>query len=244
MDIDDILQEFDAGGAARDASKDIQNLTTAWVAERTAPEIMPFQAALVERLTERIRQQIELVETETGNLDPTSNFRLILIQTELERVKYLVRAYLRIRMHKVPHYHAGDGQLQNYCLLTPRGTEQIDKYSFHILSNASVRSRLAPSEISYLKSHLALLNNHYLSSFLRNFPEQLRRLDDTAGGISMVEEPDMDSAVFCRVVRNVQDAVVRIPGTDTEFELAKDDVYVVRYSAVREFVVSGDVELI
>ncbi|KAI5858500.1 hypothetical protein BZA05DRAFT_345671 [Tricharina praecox] len=220
MDIDDILQEFDAGGAARDASKDIQNLTTAWVAERTAPEIMPFQAALVERLTERIRQQIELVETETGNLDPTSNFRLILIQTELERVKYLVRAYLRIRMHK------------------------IDKYSFHILSNASVRSRLAPSEISYLKSHLALLNNHYLSSFLRNFPEQLRRLDDTAGGISMVEEPDMDSAVFCRVVRNVQDAVVRIPGTDTEFELAKDDVYVVRYSAVREFVVSGDVELI
>jgi len=60
----------------------------------------------------------------------------------------------------------------------------------------------------------------------------------------MVEEPDMDSAVFCRVVREVQNAVVRIPGTDTEFELAKDDVYVVRYSAVREFVVSGDVELI
>jgi len=220
MDIDDILQEFDAGGTVHDASKDIQNLTTAWIAERSAPEIMPFQAALVDRLTERIRQQIELVEMETGNLDPTSNFRLILVQTELERVKYLVRAYLRIRMHK------------------------IDKYSFHILSNASVRSKLAPSEVSYLKSHLALLNNHFLSSFLRNFPEQLRRLDDTAGGISMVEEPDMDSAVFCRVVREVQNAVVRIPGTDTEFELAKGDVYVVRYSAVREFVVSGDVELI
>jgi len=122
--------------------------------------------------------------------------------------------------------------------------DQIDRYSFHILSDASVRSKLAPSEISYLKSHLALLNNHYLSSFLRNFPEQLRRLDDTAGGISMVEEPDMDSAVFCRVVKDVQDAVVRIPGTETEFELAKDDLYVVRYSAVRQFVVSGDVELI
>ena len=122
--------------------------------------------------------------------------------------------------------------------------DQIDRYSFHILSVATVRSKLAPSEISYLKSHLALLNNHYISSFLRNFPEQLRRLDDTAGGISMVEEPDMDSAVFCRVVKDVQDAVVRIPGTETEFELAKDDLYVVRYSAVRQFVVSGDVELI
>ena len=41
------------------------------------------------------------METETGNLDPTSNYRLILIQTELERVKYLIRSYLRIRMHKV-----------------------------------------------------------------------------------------------------------------------------------------------
>jgi len=115
MDIDDILQEFDAGGAAQDASKDIQNLTTAWIAERTAPEIMPFQTALVDRLTERIRQQIELVETETGNLDPTSNFRLILIQTELERVKYLVRAYLRIRMHKVPHTCAAGRSISIAC---------------------------------------------------------------------------------------------------------------------------------
>jgi GINS complex subunit 4 len=101
MDIDDILHEFDAGSAAADSSADIANLTTAWIAERSAPEILPFQKALLERLTDRIRQQIELVELETGNLDPQANFRLILIQTELERVKYLVRAYLRIRMHKV-----------------------------------------------------------------------------------------------------------------------------------------------
>ncbi|KAF8533271.1 hypothetical protein BDD12DRAFT_499993 [Trichophaea hybrida] len=220
MDIDDILQEFDTAAQPHDASRDIKDLTLSWIAERTAPEILPFQTALLDRLTERIRQQIELVETETGNLDPTSNFRLILIQTELERVKYLVRAYLRVRMHK------------------------IDKYAFHVLSTPPVRSRLAPSELAYLKSHLALLNNHYLSSFLRNFPEQLRRLDDKAGGITMVEEPDMDSAVFCRVVKDVKDAIVRIPGTDAEFELRMDDLYVVRYSAVREFVMKGEVELI
>jgi GINS complex subunit 4 len=126
---------------------------------------------------------------------------------------------------------------------------QIDKFSFHVLSTPAVRARLAPSELAYLKSHLALLNNHYLSSFLRNFPEQLRRLDDTAGGISMVEEPDVDSAVFCRVVKRIageegEEGVVRIPGTDTEYRLAMGDVYVVRYSAVREFVVKGEIELI
>ncbi|KAA8914262.1 hypothetical protein FN846DRAFT_896987 [Sphaerosporella brunnea] len=221
MDIDDILQEFDSGSQQASSAGDLSALTTAWIAERSAPEILPFEHAILERLTERIRQQIELVETETGNMDPQANFRLILLQTELERVKYLVRAYLRVRINK------------------------IDKYSFHILSTP-LRSRLAPSELAYLKSHLALLNNHYVSSFLRNFPEQLRRLDDTAGGISMVEEPDLDSAVFCRVVKRISDeeATVRIPGTDTEFRLALGDVYVVRYSAVRQFVEKGEVELI
>jgi GINS complex subunit 4 len=126
------------------------------------------------------------------------------------------------------------------------GRRQIDKYSFHVLSTPEVRMRLDNSELAYLKSHLALLNNHYLASFLRNFPEQLRRLDDTAGGISMVEEPDLDSAVFCRVVKRIgeEESVVRIPGTGTEFRLNVGDVYVVRYSAVKEFVVRGEVELI
>ena len=62
----------------------------------------------------------------------------------------------------------------------------------------------------------------------------------------MIEEPDMDSAVFCRVVRDPVgvDAMVRIPGTGTEFEVTKGDIYIVRYSAVREFIGRGDVELI
>lgn len=60
----------------------------------------------------------------------------------------------------------------------------------------------------------------------------------------MIEEPDMESAVFCRVVKEPIDGTVRIPGTDTEFELRKDDVYVVRYSAIRQWVMTGEVELI
>lgn len=108
------------------------------------------------------------------------------------------------------------------------------------------------------------MNNHYLTSFLRNFPAQLRRLDDTAGGVSMVDEPDLDTAVFCRVVKDVrprdrdqddwdirggsreeeEEEVVVIPGTGARFSLRKGDVYVVRYSAVRKYVLGGQVELI
>ena len=45
--------------------------------------------------------KIELVEEQTGNIDPKTNFRLIIIQTELERFKFLVRSFLRARIAKV-----------------------------------------------------------------------------------------------------------------------------------------------
>lgn len=34
-------------------------------------------------------------------MDPKTNFRLIIIQTELERFKFLVRSFLRARLKKV-----------------------------------------------------------------------------------------------------------------------------------------------
>lgn len=37
----------------------------------------------------------------TGDMDPKTNFALIVIQTELERYKFLVRSYLRARVAKV-----------------------------------------------------------------------------------------------------------------------------------------------
>lgn len=60
---------------------------------------------LFERVNDRIKQQIEHVEDMTGNMDPKTNFALIVIQTELERYKFLVRSYLRARMAKVALIH-------------------------------------------------------------------------------------------------------------------------------------------
>lgn len=56
---------------------------------------------LFERVNQRITRQIETVEDMTGDMDPKTNFALIVIQTELERYKYLVRSFLRSRIAKV-----------------------------------------------------------------------------------------------------------------------------------------------
>lgn len=59
----------------------------------------------------------------------------------------------------------------------------------------------------------------------------------------MIEQPDTDAAVFVRALRNIEEPVV-IEGTDTDFQMRRGDVHVVRWSAVREHVLSGDAELI
>ncbi|KAK7552391.1 hypothetical protein IWX49DRAFT_610072 [Phyllosticta citricarpa] len=232
MEIDDILADVDQTFAAQtraaagglpdfaSAAADLQDLTRRWVAERVAPEVLPWPEALMERVMRRIRGQIELVEEQTGNMDPKANFRLILYQTELERFKFLVRSFLRARMAK------------------------IDKHPHHTLLTPSTLSRLSLPERQYLSQHQALLTSHYASSFLSQFPPQLQRLDDKAGGISMVDAPDADAAVFCRVLRDC--GVVGVGGVDEEREvdLRRGDVLVVRWSVVAERVVRGDVELI
>lgn len=56
---------------------------------------------LFERVNDQIKAQIEKIEDMTGDMDPKTNFALIVIQTELERYKFLVRSYLRARIAKV-----------------------------------------------------------------------------------------------------------------------------------------------
>lgn len=46
-----------------------------------------------------------MVEEQTGNMDPKTNFRVIVLQTELERFKFLVRSFLRTRIAKVSAQH-------------------------------------------------------------------------------------------------------------------------------------------
>ncbi|KAL1597134.1 GINS complex subunit [Paraconiothyrium brasiliense] len=221
MDIDDLLAEV-AVDTTPQETRDLQALTRSWVAERVAPEILPWPAELMERVLERIRRQIELVEDQTGSMDPKTNFQLIVVQTELERFKFLVRSFLRARLKK------------------------IDAHPLHILALHTdadeLRPLLSPAEHQYLTSHQTLLSVHYASSFLSQFPSSLQRMDDTTGGISMVDKPDEDAAVFVRVLRDVGE--VAVEGTDKRFEMKRGDVWVVRWSAVRGWVGSGDLELI
>ncbi|KAK4502440.1 hypothetical protein PRZ48_005865 [Zasmidium cellare] len=219
-DISDILASVSAPPIPKRAL-DLQALTRAWINERSSPELLPYPTELIERSTQGVKSQIEVIEEMTGAMDPTSNFKLVILQTELERVKFLLRSFLRARIAKIDkhplHYHSVATSAD--------------------LGDQPILSRL---ESQYLVSHQALLSSHYNASFLSLFPTQLQRLDDATGGDSMIDKPDEDTAVFCRVLR---DGYVSRP-PDDDIELKRGDVWVLRWTTIREKVRSGDVELI
>ncbi|KAK3181437.1 GINS complex subunit [Lecanicillium sp. MT-2017a] len=221
MDIDDILREVDPQAhSVPQETRDLQALTRRWIAERSAPELLQWPSdGIFERINERIKAQIEKVEDMTGDMDPKTNFALIVIQTELERYKFLVRSYLRARIAK------------------------IDKHTLHYLSSEDLRSRLSSTELAYATRHQALLHNHYLSSFLGSFPEKLQNLNDTAGNISMIDSPDLDTVVFIRMLR---DKDVQGEGTDADNTLAASngDILILRWSSARQLVLDQDAELV
>lgn len=84
---------------------------------------------------------------------------------------------------------------------------------------------MSPSEAQYAEMHAGLLERHYQTSFLAAFPPKLTRLDDRsgAGGVGMVEGPDLDKAVFVRCIGRQRDPTQRSNGQDEGLDNEDED---------------------
>ena len=119
------------------------------------------------------------------------------------------------------------------------------------LSKDTKETLLSPAEVEYLKGHQALLNGLYGASFLEAFPAQLRRLDDTAGGVSMLEGPEGKTAVIVRCLGErwgnhggyEEDDEEEDEG-DGGLSMRRGEVWVVRWEDVSKAVRDGHLELL
>lgn len=60
----------------------------------------------------------------------------------------------------------------------------------------------------------------------------------------MVDKPDEDTAVFCRIIRDAGQVEVQGEQGVGLVELRRGDIWVLRWTDVREGVEKGDIELI
>ncbi|KAI1908791.1 GINS complex subunit [Ophidiomyces ophidiicola] len=248
-DIDDILNSVsrDDIDLPEFTALDYQQLTRFWVAERAAPDLLPWPGPLMERVMERVKKQIAKIEdisisdpTSTTANNPTLNLTLSIIQSDLSRTQYLIRSLLRQRLAKLTKHpihflrlSSGSGASQQLSTQQP--------------------GLLSPQEHDFLSSHHSLLSAHYSQSFLSSFPPALRKLDDNAGGTSMVTKPETKEVVFVRCLAESVDMVIpaepeqadRLTMGDRLGErMGKGEVWMVRWEAVREAWRKGEVEVL
>ncbi|KAG0354917.1 GINS complex subunit, partial [Gamsiella multidivaricata] len=93
----------DTAEPATDPSKYVEHLAQAWINERAAPDILQYERSAIDGLLAKIEEQTAIIdELDAGN--DTSMIISILYQTELERVKFVLRSYLRTRISKIERF--------------------------------------------------------------------------------------------------------------------------------------------
>ena len=74
---------------------DLELLTQVWIRERSIEEILPYESDLMERIIERVQEQVEFLEINSEDSlinEKTMKLVLIIVETELEKVRYLLKS--------------------------------------------------------------------------------------------------------------------------------------------------------
>lgn len=229
MEVDDILNNFDREIDRTSQTKEdiYTRLSRAMLNERMAPEILPYENELLTEVLSKISDQQQfLVESheygdvnmESGIITSDFKLQLMIVETDIERLNYLVRLYFRVRLSK----------LENFTIHYIKLDTQDNK-----------KTLLSLQERLYLRKYLSLLQNLYNKSILGKIPRDLSLLDDG----SMVSEPDIDELVF---IKNISDNTIQLTVDDDDEELIieTNDVFVVKFSLIRKYLEIGDVILI
>ncbi|KAK2462404.1 hypothetical protein APHAL10511_005710 [Amanita phalloides] len=192
-----------------------------WMNERNAPDILPAQEFLLNHLLDHLRRQSGVVQLLRG--DPSTSeeehLRIMLVQTEVERVKFVVNSYVRTRLFK------------------------IEKYARFISTNADIQTRLTAAERDYALRYAQITDRHLFASVLQSLPESQAHLDDEEVAFmpSMVNQPDLSRPVF---VHALQDCPPAYLPDGAILNMKKGNISLTHYSAVEHFVARGEAELI
>lgn len=199
------------------------------------------------------------LSSKNANTNLTLNLKLSILQTDLVRTQYLIRSLLRQRLSKLakhamhylilispPSNHNTESQKKQDTKLDQRPEDTIPNPA---KSDVTIDpSPLSHQEAAFIYSHQHLLASHYGSSFLNTFPPQLRRLDDNAGGTSMVQGPDLKEVAFVRCL--AEEVRIVIPADDTLPEevlgmtMRRGELWVTRWEGVKKAWERGDVEIL
>lgn len=110
----------------------------------------------------------------------------------------------------------------------------------YLLRQPNLKELLSFQEIAYARRYQELIESHNHDSFLHQLPRSQHKQDEISVDMNMVVEPNLDAPVFCRVLSDI--GHVEINNDSVLFE--PNDIYILRYSDVRDYLKEKKVKLI
>mmetsp|Transcript_30071 Transcript_30071/g.41954 ORF Transcript_30071/g.41954 Transcript_30071/m.41954 type:complete len:228 (-) Transcript_30071:175-858(-) len=219
---EDVLfdENFDEGD--EDESKNVVELLKQCLFnERAAPELLVFEADIVQAAKQALEAHTESLVEARDNVqaedDNHNTFQFSLFQMDIDRVTYLLNAYLRTRLKK------------------------IEKFVLYILQDQD--DRLSTDEYKFAEGYLNLTEEHFIKSFLQFIPDKFRELTDNDKLVDMVPRPSLQQHVFLRVNTDVPAFPLTEDG-EQEVDLAKGDVFAASYFVFKDLLAEDKIALI
>ena len=194
--------------------------------EKQSPEILQYKKDLVDHLDNQIKGQQEALSGMEITAD--ENFVLDVYQLELERMKYMLKSYIRTRLTK------------------------IEKSYLYIIKNDKA-DLLSDQEVNYAWDYFWLRKGHFDKCFANELPAAfVDFIDDGDDGKNanhpnnpvnpeMVTAPDVHKFVF---VKPNKTGKVSLNDNEGFLDLKPDDVLLLPYALTHELVESGIAEMV
>ncbi|KAK8385875.1 hypothetical protein O3P69_010565 [Scylla paramamosain] len=197
----------------------LQRLEEAWIIERMSPTLERHQTDLVDCMLDQINQM-----TENLKRCKKQDFRAAVHKMEIDRIRYVLSSYLRVRL------------------------EKIERYAHHLLEkDASVKDQsetvLSPEEASYAKEYVSSMESHFQKVVLQQMPEIIRGFD----AVKECVRPNLESYIFLKVKEATPGVLLEDDtgdGRDEEVDLEEGSQYLMRYNTVKDLLQSGAVVFI
>jgi|SaaInlStandDraft_5_1057022.scaffolds.fasta_scaffold108520_1 GINS complex subunit 4 len=197
---------------------DVLVLTRALLSERGSPQLLPFEN-VVNDLNRVIVHQQKMVDEamEDAERSADEKFAASMYQMEIDRIKYLVGAYLRTRLRKIQLFPA------------------------HILKS-DLKSRLSRAELKFLSTYVRLMERHLHDSALREIPENFQNMYDDGAqtGIPMIPSPNLHKYVFVQALDNIGDVVIE----NETVTISQGDVYAVCFKPIEALLLEGKMRIL
>jgi len=197
------------------AGEVLKKLEEVWLNEKFAPDLLETQSQLVDCMLEQITEMEENIQRARKN-----DFKIHIHRMEIDRIRYILSSYLRIRLHKV------------------------EKYCGKLLEDeANGAEKLSPEELQYAKEYKENLDGHLKNVACQHMPQNLQSLDPKQTN----RHPLLDKYVFLLVNEDTQGIMVEddtSEGGEEILDLERGEQHIMRYKPVAELVASGAVSLI